>query len=189
MADAVTIVSGLPRSGTSMMMAMLAAGGIPLLTDNVRRADEHNPRGYFELEAVKNTATNPSWLADAQGKAVKMVYVLLYDLPDDGRYRVVFMRRDLDEVLASQESMLGPETSLSGRLSLAEVRTTFEQHLRRIRTWLDRQPNFTVLELDYNGVLSDPWRAAIALDNFLGPGLDVAAMARVPDETLYRHRA
>jgi hypothetical protein len=185
----VTIVSGLPRSGTSMMMAMLAAGGIPVVTDHIRRPDEHNPRGYFELEAVKHTATDPSWLVGASGKAVKMVYLLLYDLPPGQCYRVVFMRRNLDEVLASQETMLRAGRAPAQRLTFEQVRGTFELHLRRVRAWLNTQPNFAMLEVDYEQVLSDTGSVAIDLDAFLGPGLDVAAMAGVPDDTLYRHRA
>src|SRR5690242_7444054 len=100
------IVSGLPRSGTSMMMRMLEHGGIPVLTDRVRTADDDNPNGYYEFEAVKQTRKDPSWLAGREGKAVKMVYRLLYDLPADRNYRVLFMRRKLEEVLASQRTML-----------------------------------------------------------------------------------
>ena len=102
----VTVVSGLPRSGTSLMMQMLAAGGVELLIDQIRRADADNPRGYFELEAVKRTRQDASWLDDAAGKAVKVIHLLLRDLPDDREYRVVMMSRDLDEVLASQQAML-----------------------------------------------------------------------------------
>ena len=102
----VTLVSGLPRSGTSMMMQMLHAGGIPAVTDNIRLADKDNERGYYELEAVKRTKDDASWLRDAPGKAVKVIYLLLYDLPTDYTYRVIFMNRNLDEVLASQRAML-----------------------------------------------------------------------------------
>jgi len=107
MEKTVIVVSGLPRSGTSMMMQMLDAGGVEVLTDNLRLPDEDNPKGYYEYEAVKATAEDPSWLDDAGGRAVKMVYRLLYDLPADRRYRVVFMKRDLEEVIKSQEVMLG----------------------------------------------------------------------------------
>src|SRR5437868_1127771 len=105
-AQFLTIVSGLPRSGTSMMMRMLEAGGMPVLTDKVRSADEDNPNGYFEFEAVKRTKQDASWLDDSGGRAVKMVYRLLYDLPVNRNYRVLFMRRNLKEVLASQREML-----------------------------------------------------------------------------------
>ncbi|HYH50718.1 MAG TPA: sulfotransferase family protein, partial [Acidimicrobiia bacterium] len=104
--DEIGIVSGLPRCGTSMMMAMLAAGGLPLLVDNVREADEDNPRGYYEFEAVKHMKEDTSWLADAGGKVVKMVSALLTDLPGGHPYRVVFMERNMAEILASQRTML-----------------------------------------------------------------------------------
>jgi len=104
--DFVTIVSGLPRSGTSMMMRMLDKGGLPVLADSIRVADEDNPRGYYEFEPVKKTAEDASWLEDAEGRVVKMVYRLLYDLPSNRRYRVIFMRRHMDEILASQKKML-----------------------------------------------------------------------------------
>jgi hypothetical protein len=172
-----------------MMMAMLAAGRIPVLTDNLRTPDEHNPRGYLEFEAVKKTASDPSWLAEAEGKAVKMVYLLLYDLPMDRQYKVIFMRRRLDEVLASQEAMLGTKDTPGVHLSQEQLRTRFAQHVSRVRTWIDQQLNFAVIDVDFQEVLGNPQAVAIRLDKFLGPGLDVAAMSAVPDQTLYRHRA
>jgi hypothetical protein len=117
----ITIVSGLPRSGTSMMMQMLAAGGMPALADNLRQADEDNPRGYYEFERVKEVATDSSWLDEAEGKAVKMVYRLLYDLPADRSYRVIFMIRSLDEVIASQQVMLERSGTASDALDDAQL--------------------------------------------------------------------
>src|SRR5262245_35974300 len=102
-AEFLTIVSGLPRSGTSMMMRMLETGGLPVLTDDVRTPDDDNPNGYYEFEAVKQTKQDDSWLQSSEGKAVKMVYRLLYDLPKDRSYKVLFMRRKMEEVLASQK--------------------------------------------------------------------------------------
>ena len=104
--DYVIIVSGLPRSGTSMMMKAIHSGGIEPIIDHIRKADEDNPKGYYEFEPVKKTKEDTSWLADAPGSVVKMVYRLLYDLPGNYDYRVVFMQRDLKEVLASQKKML-----------------------------------------------------------------------------------
>src|SRR5947208_15012411 len=104
----ITIVTGLPRSGTSVMMQMLSAGGLPPLTDGLRQPDEDNPRGYFEFEPVKQIRRDTAWLQLAVGKAVKMVHLLLPELPLDQnhRYRVIMMRRDLSDVLASQNKML-----------------------------------------------------------------------------------
>ena len=102
----IIVVSGLPRSGTSLMMQMLAAGGVEVVTDHVRTADTDNPRGYYEFELVKKIKQDASWLPEARGKAVKMVSQLLYDLPAGEKYRIIFLERDLDEVLVSQEKML-----------------------------------------------------------------------------------
>jgi hypothetical protein len=187
-AEAVTIVSGLPRSGTSMMMQLLAAGGIPALTDNVREADEDNPRGYYEFEAVKEVAHNRSWLDGAEGKVVKMVYRLLYDLPDDYRYRVVFMLRPLEEVIASQEEMLKRLGKPSGDISLEQMAAIYRRQLEDVRTWLARQPNFEVLYVRYHDVLNDTEHVVKQLNGFLGSKLDTAAMLRVPDRSLYRQK-
>jgi len=106
MSDPIYVVSGLPRSGTSLMMRMLDAGGVPAVTDRIRTADDDNPRGYFELEAVKRTKQDPSWLDDAPGKAVKVISQLLCELPPDRAYKVIVMRRKLGEVSAAQKTML-----------------------------------------------------------------------------------
>src|SRR5687767_1046860 len=119
--DTITVVSGLPRSGTSMMMRMLEAGGIPVLIDNVRQPDEDNPAGYYEFEQVKQVRDNTQWLPSARGKTVKMVYRLLYDLPSQFDYRVIFMRRNLDEVLASQQKMLERKGKAGGAATDEEM--------------------------------------------------------------------
>jgi hypothetical protein len=102
----IIVVSGLPRSGTSVMMQMLDNGGIPVVTDNIRTADTDNPRGYYEYEQVKKIREDAAWVPATRGKAFKMVSQLLYDLPAQEQYHVIFMERDLDEMLASQEKML-----------------------------------------------------------------------------------
>ena len=186
--DVVTVVSGLPRSGTSMMMQMLAAGGMPLLTDGERAADADNPKGYYELEAVKRLETESAWLADGAGKAVKIIYSLLHGLPADRAYKVVFMRRDIDEVLASQAGMLaraGKDTA-DDTARLAEV---FAQQLARAESWLAAQTNIDVLYVDYRDAIDDPATAADRVNDFLGNRLDAAAMAGAVDQALYRRRA
>jgi LPS sulfotransferase NodH len=187
----VTIVSGLPRSGTSMMMRMLAAGGMPLLTDDVRAADPDNPHGYFEYEPVKNTATDPSWLDRAEGKAVKMVYKLLYDLPPDRRYRVVFTQRALKEVVASQNAMLGRlgRANEAARFDVRSLVGTFAAEVAAIRSWLTAQPAFAVHFVNYNALLAEPAPAVAALVAFLGGGLDTVAMLAAIDPALYRQRS
>ncbi len=193
MADAtrnvITIVSGLPRSGTSMMMRMLDVGGIPALTDHIRKPDEDNPRGYFEFEAVKQTKQDPSWLKSAGGKAVKMVYRLLYDLPPDYEYRVIFMKRNLQEVVASQDVMLDRRGRKSDQLGHDKLIALFEQQLRDFDAWIAKRANFKILYISYNEALRNPQPTIQALNDFLGGQLNVAAMKQVVEPELYRQRA
>ena len=186
----IVVVSGLPRSGTSMAMKMLQAGGLPLVTDGEREADEDNPKGYFEFEPVMNLAKDPdkSWLADAHGKGVKIISTLLRELPDHHNYRVIFMRRDLREILASQAKMLArrEETSEADDERMMEV---FENDLWRANYLLKNGPQFAVLPLHYTEVLAEPLEQARRVAEFLGGELDVEAMAAVADPALYRNRA
>jgi hypothetical protein len=171
-----------------MMMQMLAAGGMSVLTDNIRQADEDNPRGYYELEAVKEVRQDASWLDDAGGKAVKMVYRLLYDLPQNHTYRVIFLRRDLAEVLDSQEEMLRRQGKASDDVDRAQLEELYRRQLRDVDAWLAVQPNFSVLYVDYRDVLNEPERVVEEVNRFLAGRLDVEAMLRVPDRGLYRQR-
>ena len=184
----ITVVSGLPRSGTSMLMRMLEAGGMPVLADGVRRADEDNPNGYYEWEPVKRLREDGSWLPDARGKAVKMVYLLLYDLPATHSYRVLFLRRDLGEVIASQRAMLRRQGKAEVALDDAQLAAVFRTHLQRVDAWLRGQKNFAVLDVDYATTLRDPGRAAAEIGSFLGGPLEAAAMAAVCDRSLHRQR-
>ena len=186
----IVVVSGLPRSGTSMAMKMLEAGGLPLVTDGQRRADEDNPKGYFEYEPVMNLAADPdkSWLAEAHGKGVKIISTLLRELPADHNYRVVFMRRDLSEILASQAKMLdrrGEEADTDDE----QMREHFENDLWRANYLLKNGPQFTVLPLHYTDVLAAPLEQARRLAEFVGCEMDVEAMAAVADPALHRNRA
>ena len=184
----VTIVSGLPRTGTSMMMRMLEAGGVPALTDQIRAADTDNPNGYYEFEPVKKTRDDASWIDGAYGRAVKMVYLLLYDLPDSHRYRVVFMRRKLEEVIASQNKMLTRQGKHGDTVDDEKMMRLFESHLAKIEQWLQRKDNFEVLYVDYGQVLSDPIPQVEVIAEFLGGGLNAEGMVGVIDPTLYRNR-
>lgn len=183
------MVSGLPRTGTSMMMQMLEAGGIPAITDDIRQADDDNQRGYYELEAVKRTKDDASWLQDATGKVVKLIYMLLYDLPPDYEYRVVFMNRNLDEVLASQRTMLDRRSEKGACVSPDQMRRIFSGQLEKVRAWLDRQPHFAVLHLDYHDVVASPEDQSERINEFLGGGLDVSRMAAAVAPSLYRQRS
>jgi hypothetical protein len=185
----VIIVSGLPRSGTSMMMKMLEAGGIPVLTDELRTADEDNPKGYYEFERVKAMDKGDTdWVADARGKVVKVISALLQYLPANYEYRVIFMHRNLTEVLASQRKMLRNRAADEDAVSDEEMTRLFEMHLADVEGWLDRQPNMRALHVDYNAMLIDPRPFVAQIDDFFGMDLDREAMAAVVDPALYRNR-
>lgn len=186
---AITIVSGLPRSGTSMMMRMLEAGGLPPLTDHLRTADLDNPQGYYEFERVKQLDRgDTAWLATAQGRAVKVISALLQHLPATYEYKVIFIERHMSEILASQRKMLAHRNEDVEELTDAEMTALFEKHLREIRRWLAQQPNFRVLYIHYSDLLSEPEAQSVQVNQFLGGGLDINKMASVIDPTLYRNR-
>ncbi|HXG63997.1 MAG TPA: sulfotransferase [Blastocatellia bacterium] len=184
----ITIVSGLPRSGTSMMMKMLAAGGFEALTDNIRTADEDNPKGYFEFERVKQLKTDTAWLEDARGRVVKIISALLKDLPPSHRYKIIFMRRNMDEVLASQRQMLIRRGEPTDKVSDEKMAELFQKHLRGIEAWLAEQPNIEVLYVNYNEVIKNPALHIEEINRFLGGNLNTQAMAEVVDRSLYRQQ-
>lgn len=186
--DSIGIVSGLPRSGTSMMMRMLRAGGLEVLTDDLRTPDQDNPKGYFEFERVKQIQHDKSWLEEARGKVVKMISQLLLHLPAEYRYNVVFMHREMEELLASQRKMLEHRGEPLDEASDPRMAELFHKHLERVRAWLDHQSNFDVIHVSYNQVLDAPREQARRVDRFFGAGLDVKAMVDVVDPTLYRQR-
>jgi hypothetical protein len=186
----VTVVSGLPRSGTSMMMKVIEAGGIPVVTDAQRAADEDNPKGYFEFERVKQLDKgDAAWVADAQGKVVKVISALLEYLPAAYTYRVVFVRREMSEILASQKKMLERRGEPTDRVSDDELSRLFAKHLQKVETWLRGQPNFSLLYVDYNAMLADPSPFVRQVNQFLGGSLDEQKMAAMVDPSLYRNRA
>jgi hypothetical protein len=182
----IIIVSGLPRCGTSLMMQMLANGGLSVVADNIRAADTDNPRGYYEFERVKKIKQDASWLPDARGKAVKMVSKLLYDLPPSERYRIIFMERDMDEMLDSQEKML---TRLGRKAApRQEIKSAFTQHLERLFQWLGQQRNIQVIRISYNDLLQRPEEQASIVREFLDCKIDLEQMVRSVDRGLYRNR-
>jgi len=184
----ITIVSGLPRSGTSMMMRMLEAGGIPALTDELRTPDDDNPNGYYEFEDVKSIEGNADWIDDAQGYSVKMVYSLLKHLPADRDYRIVFMRRDVSEILKSQKQMLernGIETDIPD----VTMKALFERELQQFYAWLPSQTHLNLINISYNELLCRPETTVDLINRHFEKSLNVAAMTALVDPTLYRHRA
>ncbi|MFN2137873.1 MAG: sulfotransferase [Candidatus Promineifilaceae bacterium] len=187
--EAIIVVSGLPRSGTSMLMKMLDAGGVPPLTDNIRTADEDNPKGYYEFERVKALDKgDTAWVADAHGKSVKVISALLKHLPADQSYRVVYVRRNMDEILASQRKMLVRRGEDPDKIDDAQMAALFEKHVQQVESWLRQQPNFQVLYVHYSDILADPEKESLRINEFLGGGWNVEKMAEVVDPNLYRNR-
>jgi len=186
-AETITIVTGLPRSGTSMMMQMLNAGGIPPWTDKVRESDADNPKGYYEYEKVKSLARDNSWLAEAKGHAIKIVAPLLPSLPA-GAYHIIFMKRDMDEVLRSQSEMLKRSAKSGARLSPEQLASVFQGHLRRAEEMI-KNAAYPALSIEHRKCLDDPAAVAGEVSSFFGGELDEAAMAAAVDGTLYRQRA
>lgn len=186
----IVVVSGLPRSGTSMAMKMLEAGGMEPVVDHVRTADEDNPKGYFEDERVKDLAemADKTWLRGARGKVIKVVSSLLAHLPADNAYKVVFMRRNLHEVLASQAKMLARRGEASHTAD-EELLAMYRSHLDKVEFQLRFRPNFEALYVNYSDVVADPAPEARRMADFVGGGLDVARMVAAVDGSLYRNRA
>ena len=185
----IIIVSGLPRSGTSMMMKMLDAGGLPILTDNLREADANNPKGYYEFERVKELPNGDyGWIPEAGGKVVKIVTGLIMNLPSDARYKVIFMQRAMKEVLSSQKKMLGRLGKEDDKVEDEKMKKIYQEHLKQVNAWIAKQPNIEVLYVNYNTMLENPLESLQKVNEFLGGDLDVKVMAGVVDKELYRER-
>ena len=174
-----------------MVMQMLAVGGLEIVTDNIREADDDNPKGYYELERVKelDKGGDKSWLQGYKGKVVKLISYLLKDLPLYLNYKVVFILRNIDEVLASQSKMLihrGEDHDLSGD---AKMKANFKNHLRHARYLLKNTPNFEVVYINHRDILNSPIEQIRRMNKFIGKLLDERAMASTVDPQLYRNRA
>jgi hypothetical protein len=188
----VVVVSGLPRSGTSMMMKMLAAGGVAIVADGVRDADPGNPLGYYEFEPVKDLdklGGDRAWLRAARGKAVKIISFLVTWLPEDVNYDVIVMERDLDEVLASQQQMLARRGMADDAADTSRARDTLTAHLAQLDRFLARRACFRTLRVSYRESIEHPAATAARVARFLGRRLDLDAMAAAVDRDLYRNRA
>lgn len=183
------IVSGVPRSGTSLMMQMLEAGGLPILSDAARAPDADNPRGYYEFEPAKRIGRDRAWLERARGGAVKLAHSHLRELPRDRSFRVILMRRRLEEVVRSQAAMLARRGEPEGPLSASRWVEIYARELAELVRWVEADPHFALLEVDYGALLRDPVAGARAVNAFLGGDLDVAAMARRVDPALHRQRS
>ncbi|MGO9614163.1 MAG: sulfotransferase domain-containing protein [Dissulfurispiraceae bacterium] len=185
----ITIVSGLPRSGTSLMMRILEAGGMSVIVDNIREADEDNPGGYYEYEKVKELEQDNSWMGAARGKAIKIVSPLLYYVPQNEgyNYKIVFMRRDLDEIVASQRKMAERLQQQNSFLD-SELKATYIEHLRALEKWLCQKDCLETLHVDYTEVVFNTRATVSHIKNFLKQDLNIARMAETVDDSLYRQQ-
>lgn len=186
----IVIVSGLPRSGTSMAMKMLEGGGMEVVADGLREADGDNPKGYFELERVKelDKGGDKSWLQEARGKSLKVISFLLEHLPEDINAQVIFMRRHLDEVLASQAKMLANRGETND-IPDDKMKMLYERHVRKVEYFMDNHPGIEWIDIQYDVVVNNPRPAAEDMNEFLGGKLDVEKMVAAVDRSLYRNRA
>lgn len=184
----ITIVSGVPRSGTSMMMKMLEAGGMGVVQDGIRKADEDNPRGYYEFEKVKDIVEDSSWLEIAKGKVIKILFNFLYHLPSDNQYKIIFMQRNMAEIIASQNKML-ERRSQPRETSDEEIAQLLNIEIENIKKWMAHQNNFEVLYIQYADVLSDPNKISLQLNEFICSKLNANRMTQVVDKSLYRQKS
>lgn len=184
----ITIVSGLPRSGTSLMMQMLQAGGLPVLSDGERRADTDNPKGYLEWERIKQLPKDPSLIAEAEGKVVKVISQLLLSIPSGHEYRVIFMQRPLPEIMKSQDEMLKRRGTYEPIADTSPIEQAFQRHLVEVNKCLAGKPNVKVLRVHYHRVLREARQVGDEVATFLGATLNIDAMTQQVDGTLYRNR-
>jgi predicted AlkP superfamily phosphohydrolase/phosphomutase/tetratricopeptide (TPR) repeat protein len=182
----ITIVSGLPRSGTSMMMQILQAGGVELLIDNARLADNNNPKGYYEYEKVKSLTKDNSWVINANGKAIKVIAQLLFYLPQDINYKIIFMQRNLEEIMLSQQKMLSKKDATIYSPVIADV---FKKELERVRIWAEKEPHIEILYLNYKDFINNATTEIKKIIEFLPYNLNENNMLAAIDKTLYRNQA
>ncbi len=184
------IVSGLPRSGTSMMMHMLKAGGVKILEDKTREPDEHNPNGYYEYEfASKLPEGNVDWLEKAEGKAVKVLSFYIQHLPAKYEYKVIFMERNYDEIVKSQQKIALEEGKKPHKKEIKMMIDYFRSHVKQIKEWIRLRPNFIILSLSYNEIVNDPDQFLSTIGEFLELELNEEKMSKVVDKKLYNQRS
>jgi hypothetical protein len=184
----ITVVSGLPRSGTSLMMQMLAAGGMPVLTDSERQADTDNPRGYYEWERIKQLPGEPNCIDEAEGRVVKVISQLLFALPAGRNYQIIFLERPLSEVVTSQAEMIRRRGTAGAALSQAALIAGLQAHMNQVNAWLRGRSEILLSRLEYHQVLRDPRSASETIQRFLARTLNLESMARQVDYSLYRCR-
>ncbi len=187
--EPIIVVSGLPRSGTSLAMQMIHAGGVSAVTDGQRVKDDDNPRGYFEFERVKQLKTDKGWIDEAGGKVVQVIHMLLAELPDDRPYRVIFMERDVREVVKSQSTMLARSGRTGAQLPPERLMAIYEQQLKVLEQWLASHPNFQVLRIPYAALVANPAAFVPQINAFLGGMLNEQLMCAAVDPSLHRNKA
>ena len=179
--EKITIVTGLPRSGTSLMMQILDRTSLPILTDGIRKKDTNNPEGYYELEAVKGIIKDNSFLNEAQGKVVKIIAPLPLFLDKNLTYRILFMRRDITEILRSQEKMIG-KNQTSEYEKFASI---YEQHLKKTYAFLDEN-SIPFIDIWYDKLVSNPDNEIKKIIDFLNITADLKELSNVIKPELYR---
>jgi hypothetical protein len=184
--DTIVVVSGIPRSGTSMMMQMLDIGGIEILSDHKRKADKSNPKGYYELSAVKNLAKDNSCIKEAPGKAVKVISQLLEYLPKEFTYKIIFMLRDMEEIIKSQQKMLGKEDS---EKEIEIIKKIFVRDIRKVDDWTEKNQNVDIFKISYTDILNNPLKEIDKINSFLGLELNAEKMSEIVDPKLYRSKS
>lgn len=182
--EQILVVSGLPRSGTSMMMQLIATTGISIVTDEIRSADISNPKGYYEYEPVKKLMQNNSWMPQIKGKCVKIIAQLIPFMQPDLKYKIIFMKRDIDEVLTSQNVMLGKKDAPVNPV----IKDTFQKQLEKVYQWMQSHSQVELLEIDYKDAIEDPEKVAKAVNLFLGGNYDEEKMKTAISPDLYRNR-
>jgi len=188
MNEPVIVVSGIPRSGTSLVMQMLATGGVDIATDNIRKADRDNPKGYFEVEKVKKLKNDANWLKDIKGKTIKIISPLLYHVLPTLRYKIIFVQRNMQEILDSQNKMYQRLQKNTPDIEDSVLAEKFNLHLKKIQDWIKKMNNIECLYVHYREILNDPFGHAQKIQEFLHLPLDIEAMSNVVDASLYRNR-
>lgn len=186
--EIIFVVSGLPRSGTSLLMQMLGAGGAVLLTDENRLPDDDNPKGYLEYEPVKNLRIKKDWVSDSKGKVVKVIHALLPELPSLFQYKIIFINRNVEEIVASQKKMLQRAGRTGANMPDDKLTALLTAERARILKWVGMQKNIELLECDYREIVEDAFFNAQRIATFLELELDINLMAQVVDAKLYRNK-
>lgn len=184
--ETITVVSGLPRSGTSLLMQMLDKAGMQMFVDNVRQADDSNPKGYFEHEAVKSLARNKAWVNQAVGKVVKVVSHLLFHLPDNYHYKIIFVDRDLSQILKSQQKMLIKKGKNKKESYSITLEMSYKKNLEKVDKWAKTHYNVEILHVNFSNLINNGIVEAKKIIEFLNINAKPEDIAKAIDKKLHR---